>query len=159
VTGAINLYRLRKRRHTQESPAAVAESMRRLRRTVKDYARDIVSFPHYVISELAPALPTADWFERADEKIREKEQWVEGHRSSRLTEPLIMHAWALQKEAGAYSSYLVSHRKAMREWLEVALDASGDRPAKNYFNQLMLPRAADGAVDLAGRPPALDTNQ
>lgn len=111
--------------------------------------------PDYVIHELKPPLPAADWFERANEKLREKEQWLKGHRPQRLTEALVMHALVLQKVAGAYSSYLVSNRKAMRDWLEIALDASGDRPGKNYFNQLMLPRAADGSLE--GRPPALLT--
>jgi hypothetical protein len=144
VTCSINGYRRRMRVADQETPAAVAESMRQLTNLVATYMRNVSIMPDYVICELKPPLPPADWFERANEKLREKEQWLKGHRPQRLTEALIMHALVLQKMAGTYSSYLVSNRKAMRDWLEIPLDASGDRPGKNYFNQVMLPRAADG---------------
>lgn len=40
----------------QESPGAVAESMRRMIRGVTAYARDVASFPDYVICELPPLL-------------------------------------------------------------------------------------------------------
>ena len=162
VTCLIISYRRRERCHAQESPAAVAESMRRLIGVVATYVRDVSNFPDYVIHELKPPLQAADWFERANEKFRHKEQWVEGHRPRRLTEALIMHAWALQKLAGAYSGHLAAEWDAMVRWLETALDASDERPPgknfrKAYFEGLMLPRAANGSVEMAGRPPALHT--
>jgi hypothetical protein len=162
VTGCINNYRLRKRCRAQETPAAVGESMRRLIDMVAAFARDVSTFPDYVIFELKPPLPTADWFEHAKEKLRQKEQWLKGHRYSRFTEALIMHAWALQKLAGEHSSHLALDWRAMRRWLACALEASMEPPPKGhgqaaFLDQLMLPRAADGTVDLDGRPPALDT--
>jgi hypothetical protein len=162
VTCNIISYRRRMRVAHQESPAAVAESMRRLIDRVYVYSCDVWEYPLIVTRELKPPLPAADWFERANEKLREKEQWLKGHRPQRLTELLIMHAWVLQKLAGAYSKHLASNWEAMMRWLGVALIASGQvPPGKNaktaYFEQLMLPRAADGSVDLTGRPPALDT--
>jgi hypothetical protein len=160
VVCCINGYRLRKRRHAQESHAAVAESSRRLIATVAAYRRKVLEFPLYMICELKPPLPTDDWFEHAEEMLRRKERLVKGHRSRRLLEPLIMHAWELQKLAGAHSSYLASNWEAMKHWLETAVIASGERPAgknhkKAYFEGLMLPRNADGSVDLTGRPPLL----
>jgi hypothetical protein len=155
-----NGYRLRKRCHTQESPAAVAESMRRMIDVITAYARDVASFPDYVIFELKPPLPSVEWFAHANEKLSQKERWVKGHRSSTLTEPLIMHTWALQKLAGEYSNHLARDWKEMTRWLEVALIASGERPPgknsrKAYFEGLTLPRAPDGSVELTGCPPAL----
>jgi hypothetical protein len=155
----INGYRLRKRRHAQETPAAVAASIRQLIRVVTAYARDVAKFPDYVICELKPPLPSVEWFKHADEKLRQKERWLKGHRSTTLTEPLIMYAWTLQKLAGTYSSRLASDWPDMKRWLGQALIASGERlPGKNsetaYFEGLMLPRAGDGSVELTGRPPA-----
>ena len=69
-----------------------------------------------------------------------------------------MHAWALQKVAGTHSSYLASDWEAMKRWLGEALIASGEPPpGKNlaYFEELMLPRAADNSVDLSGAPKQL----
>ena len=72
-----------------------------------------------------------------------------------------MHAWGLQKLAGEYSSYLALNWQAMQLWLAIALEASGEPPTKGhdrtaFLTQLMLPCAANGTVDLDGRPPALD---
>jgi hypothetical protein len=115
VTCNIIGYRRRMRVADQETLAAVAESMRRLIDRVYAYSCDVGEYPLIVIHELKPPLPTADGFQRANEKLREKEQWLKGHRPQRLTEALIMHALGLQNLAGAYSSYLVSNRKAMRD--------------------------------------------
>jgi hypothetical protein len=158
----INGYRFRKRCHAQETPAAVSESMRRLIDLVDAYRRNVLEFPLYMICELKPPLPTDDWFEHAKEKLRQKEQWLKGHRYSRFTEALIMHAWTLQKLAGKHSRHLALDWLAMRRWLACALEASMEPPPKGhgqaaFLDQLMLPRAASGAVDLAGRPPALDS--
>jgi hypothetical protein len=155
-----NGYRRRKRCHAQESPAAVAESMRRMIDVVTAYMRDVLEMPRSVICELDPPLPTMDWFERAKEKLRKKELWMTCHRHQRVTEALIIHARALQTVASRYSEYLASDWVAMKQWLGEALVASGeDPPGKNskkgYFEELMLPRATDGSVELTGRPPAV----
>jgi hypothetical protein len=152
----INGYRHRKRHHAQESPAAVAEAMRQLIEIVDAYKRKVLENPLYVM--LKPPLPTDDWFEHAEEKLRRKERLVKGHRPRSITQDLLHHALALQGIAGAYSDYLAADRGAMQRWLAEALVVSGERPVgKNtraaYFEQLMLPRAVDGS----GRPPALDT--
>jgi len=160
VTFLISSYRLRKRHDAQESPAAVTESMRRVIHVVEDYSHAISKMPVYVLTELEPPLPPPDWFKHAKEKLRQEEQWMIGHRPKVITEALIKHAWTLQKVAGAHSSYLASNWIAMKRWLEEALLASEEPPVgknakKAYFDEIMLPRAENGSVNLSGTPKGL----
>jgi hypothetical protein len=164
VTCLINGYCHRKRVHAQESPAAVAASMRRLIDAVEQLMAEANTLPIWVVKEVFDAIkiaPTADGFRAAKEKVRQWELKIDSHRPPKITYSLIMHAWALQKLAGDYSKkYLASNWKAMKRWLEEALIASGEQPPiKNgktaYFDELMLPRAADGSVDLLGAPRQL----
>ncbi len=139
----INGYRLRKRRHAQETLAAGAASRRQLIRVVTAYARDVAKFPDYVICELKPPLPSVEWFEHATEMLRHQERLVKGHRPRSITPDLSYHAFALQRIAGVHSGYLATDRRAMQRWLAEALVVSGERPVgKNpraaYFEQLML---------------------
>jgi hypothetical protein len=119
---------------------------------VAAYARDVARLPDYLICELRPPLPAAEWFEQAAEKLRGNERTINGHRPRMVTPDLSYHAFALQGIAAAHSDYLANSRRAMRRWLTAALLVSGEQPAARtgraaYFRALMLPRSADDSVD------------
>jgi hypothetical protein len=140
LAGCIAGYRLRKRRRAQESPAAVALAMRQYIDMEAAHVREAME--RYGLGGLKPPLPTAEWFEDANEKLREKERLVRGHRPRSITPDLSYHALALQGIAGAHSNYLAADRGAMQRWLAEALIISGERPVgKNaraaYFKRLM----------------------
>jgi hypothetical protein len=160
VTLVINSYRGKKRHSAQQSAASIAESIRQMIQLVKNYQSDVAKFPDFLVYELQPPLPDKDWFNRANDKLHKKNQLVKGHRPLKLTYDLLLHAWTLQR-AGACSMYLALNWQAMRDWLAVALEASGEPPTKGhgraaFLKQLMLPCAENGAVVVDGRPPALD---
>jgi hypothetical protein len=163
VTCLINGYRQRKRANAQESPASVAASMQQLVEAVEQLMAVANTLPIRIVKEFFDALgtaPTADGIENAKEKVRELEKKIIGHRPQSITYSLIMHAWGLQKVAGDYSKHLADNWEAMKHWLEEALIASEELPpGKNfktaYFDELMLPKTAEGGVDLAGAPREL----
>jgi hypothetical protein len=161
ITCVINGYRHRKRADDQETPAAVAESMQQLIEALEQVATVANAMPIYVVKEVFDAVGITGWgIEAAKEKVRRLEAKMIGHRPSSITYRLIMHAWGLQKHAGTYSKHLASNWNAMKRWLGEALIASGEMPpGKNgktaYFDELMLPKTADGGVDLLGAPRQL----
>ena len=165
VTCLIIGYRLRKLCHTQENPAAVAESTRQFIDAWAQLAEMTRNLPYRVVKEVCDALgsrlPAEGGFVRANEQLQRLERRFVGHRPGRPTERLIIHAWDLQR-TGACSTYLALDWRAMQQWVEVALEASGEPPTKGhgraaFLKQLMLPCASNGTVDLDGRPAALGT--
>ena len=122
----------------------------------------LIRYPPSVRQDVAQWLlvsePTGVQIEHARRQSRARKGRVIGHRGPAVSPALMRHANALQRIACEFSPSLSSDWKALRRWLEeVLIRGSKERaPGKNartrYFKSLMLPRTAQGGVDLVQNP-------
>lgn len=154
----IDRYRLSLLVDKQER-AATLEAERQVIGHWERLHKNLTRYPSSVRRDVAQWLlvsePNSVQIEHAKRQSKARHGQVIGHRGPAVSPALIRHANALQRIACEFSPSLAGNRKALRRWLqEVLIKGSKERgPGKNvrtrYFDRLMLPRTAQGGVDLA----------
>jgi hypothetical protein len=156
----IDRYRLsllvakQERAETLEAERQVIGHWERLEKSLTKYP---ASVRRDVTQWLSLSEPHRLQIEYARRQSKARQGRVLGHRAPAITPALVRHASALQRIACDFNSSLVVNWKALRRWLEkVLIKASKEGvPGKNakarYFACLMLPRTAEGGVDLQPR--------